>query len=229
MPTSDKIRNSKVARWVVYCFIGMVGLLFIKSLISLYEDFRLGIIEDTIRKNSMEIKRKKASDYVYHNEIDSLMTLEEYPKIIEISELRIIKYPEDKASLNRFIGDVYYYKGDRDSAILKYTKAINVSESYVDAYIDRGLVYMELDSLDLAITDFEFAASRNYIIFLNLGMAQEKKGFLQRAIKSYDSYLKEKPEDLQWKQRRDSLSIKVNKSNYKNEIVEGEYLEYRNP
>lgn len=229
MPKSDKIRNSKITRWIIYCFIFLVGLLFIKSLISLYEDFRLGLIENKIRENEKYIKHKKNTEYIYSNKVDSFLKLEQYQNAIKISELRIKEYPEDKDHITRFIGDIYYYKGDRDSAILKYTEAIDLSELYVNAYIDRGLVYMELDSLDLAISDFEFAASRNYIIFLNLGLAQEKKGFLKKAIRSYDRFLIEKPEDIEWKQRRDSLSIEVNKSDYKNEIGEDEYLQYINP
>lgn len=211
MPKLDELRNSKITRWLVYSFIGIIFLLFIKSLISLYDDFRTSSSSEEMKIYSKWLERKNLTADIYYSNLDSLLKLGLYQKAIRISEFRMKKYPDEKAFITRSIGYVYYYKGDMDSAIIKYTEAISLTNSYVRAYGDRGLVYMELDSLDLAISDFEFAANINCDYYLNLGLAQEKKGLFKNAIYSYDKYLENNPKNINWKYRRDSLTTVINK------------------
>lgn len=211
MPRLDELRNLKITRWIIYSFLGIIGILFIKSLISLYEDFEMGSSRDEMREYSNNLERKIFTENIYYNNIDSLLKLGQCDNAIRISKLRIKKHPEDKAFITRSIGYIYYCKGDMDSAIIKYTEAISLTSSYVSVYGDRGLVYMELDSLDLAIADFEFAANINYDYYLNLGLAQEEKGLIENAIHTYGEYLNHYPADLNYKHRRDSLIVAVKK------------------
>ncbi len=196
-----------MARWFVYGFVGLVGILIIKGFVLLYSNIETSAVQYELNENLKKSERQNISKAIYDKNFDSLIKLGQYQKAISISELRMKKYPDEKAFITRSIGYIYYWQGDIDTAIVKFTEAINLRESYVGAYVDRGLLYMEIDSFDLAITDFEFAANVNYDFYLNLGLAQEKKGLLGCAINSYDKYLENYPENISWKLRRDSLTL----------------------
>ena len=87
-------------------------------------------------------------------------------------------------------------KGDFDSAVADYTKAIEMDPKSPEAFLGRGLAYSNKQSYDLAIADFDKAIElrpKNVAAYANRGAALEKKGDLDRAVTDYDKALEIEP------------------------------------
>src|ERR1044072_1445279 len=85
-------------------------------------------------------------------------------------------------------GDGSLAKGDSDSAIADYSKAIELRSMEPSAYLNRGVAYLGKKSYDLSILDFskaiELEPARS-VAYLNRGNAFEKKGELQKALADF--------------------------------------------
>jgi tetratricopeptide (TPR) repeat protein len=202
----EKIRTLRISKWIIYIFLGIIALFVIDRLIGTYYQIKTVNIEEQTRETLQRQQNKLVSDELYYNKVDSLANLNKHNEAIKLSELRMVKYPDDKAYLTRHIGNIYYHKGDIDSAIIKYTEAISLTNMYISAYVDRGWAYMELDSINLAIKDFDFASSHNWDFYFDLGIAQERKGLLKSAIQSYNKYLEHYPDNQECLIKRDSIN-----------------------
>jgi len=94
------------------------------------------------------------------------------------------------------LGNEHYEKGDFDSAIANYDKAIDLDPTYEKAYYNRGLAYACKEDYDRAISDInrvielkpDFAEA--YYI---LGLAYEYKNMPDNAIEAYNRALKLNP------------------------------------
>jgi TonB family protein len=79
-------------------------------------------------------------------------------------------------------------KGEYDSAVNDYNKAIELNPKDEVAYLNRGRAYHNKTNYDLAIADFDKAIEINpkdLSAYLNRGDAFEKKGSAQQAIGDY--------------------------------------------
>lgn len=211
MSSLEKISTSKMTKWIIYIFLTVLVLFAIDRVIGMFFHFKTIDKQEQIRETSQRQRDKIISDELYYNNIDSLLNLNKHNEAIRLSELRMVVYPDDIAYLTRHVGNIYYDKGDIDSAIIKYTEAIGLTNIYISAYVDRGWAFMELDSLDLAIEDFEFAVSHNWDFYFDLGVAQEKKGIFVDAIDSYNKYLERHPDNQECLTKRDSIKGIINK------------------
>ncbi|HEV7643733.1 MAG TPA: TonB family protein [Pyrinomonadaceae bacterium] len=85
-------------------------------------------------------------------------------------------------------GDGSLAKGDPDSAIADYSKAIELRSMEPSAYLNRGVAYLNKKSYDLSILDFskviELEPARS-VAYLNRGNAFEKKGEIQKALTDF--------------------------------------------
>ena len=70
----------------------------------------------------------------------------------------ILKSP-NKARPNASIGDYYKEHDDLKKALDFYSKALNISSSYIEVYCNRGDVYNKLKLWDKALIDFDKALS----------------------------------------------------------------------
>ena len=77
------------------------------------------------------------------------------------------------------VAGLYYLKGEYDSAIVDYTKAIELNPDYAEAYNNRGVAYHLKKEYDSAIIDFSKAIELNpdyAIAYNNRGRAYGVKG-----------------------------------------------------
>ncbi len=85
-------------------------------------------------------------------------------------------------------GDGSLAKGDPDSAIADYSKAIELRPMETSVYLNRGVAYLGKKSYDLAILDFskviELDPARS-VAYLNRGNTFEKKGEVQKALTDF--------------------------------------------
>lgn len=84
------------------------------------------------------------------------------------------------------MGDVYSRKGDLDSAIKSFSKAIEINPRYADAYHNRGNAYQNKGDIENAIKDYEIAISINPNIWQssqNLAFIYFEKGDFATSLK----------------------------------------------
>jgi tetratricopeptide (TPR) repeat protein len=95
-------------------------------------------------------------------------------------------------------GNVYYYTGRYENAVLDYTQAITLGyEPLAFPYITRGLSYANLDEEERAIEDFDRAIEidpEDAIAYLNRGSTYGALGEHERAIEDFDRAIERDPE-----------------------------------
>lgn len=111
------------------------------------------------------------------------------PKALKYYESGILSDPSSMQALH---AKAYYLQnnGDISKALGIYKQIILTDKSYEDAYLNAGLLYLELDSLDRAFEQFNIltgVAPTNYMGFYMRGVVQEKNGNSNEAKKDYES------------------------------------------
>lgn len=79
-------------------------------------------------------------------------------------------------------------KGDYDSAIADYNKAIELKSAEPSAYLNRGMAHFNKKNYDLAIADYDKVIELNpkdVLAYLNRADSYEKKGDIQKAALDY--------------------------------------------
>lgn len=85
-------------------------------------------------------------------------------------------------------GDSNFVKGDYDSAVINYSKAIDLNPKESSIYLSRGLVYYNRKFYDLAIADYGKAIEidpKEMMAYYYRGDSFEKLGELQKAADDY--------------------------------------------
>jgi CHAT domain-containing protein/tetratricopeptide (TPR) repeat protein len=94
-------------------------------------------------------------------------------------------------------GNLYYDKGDLDSAVAEYTDALKANPKYTAAYNNRGNAYRNKGDLDAAIVDYTAALALNpeyAAAYNNRGNAYSAKGELDLAIADYTTAIRFNPD-----------------------------------
>lgn len=79
-------------------------------------------------------------------------------------------------------------KGDYDSAIADYSKAIELKSGDTSSYLNRGMAYHHKKNYDLAIADYDKVIEldpKDLMAYLNRADSYEKKGDIQKAAVDY--------------------------------------------
>lgn len=113
------------------------------------------------------------------------------PLALKYYESAILSNP---ASMQALHAKAFYLQnhGDIVGAINIYRNIIVTDKTYEDAYLNAGLLYLEVDSLDKAFEQFNLLAGiapTNPMGFYMRGIANEKKGNLNDALRDYESAL----------------------------------------
>ena len=205
------IHNSKIIKWVIFVFIGLIIIGFVSNLIRTYYEQKNRMIINNFKVYVQKEFYKSASYPAFNYCIDSLLISRQYDQAIKLTKIRIENYPEDKPLLVNTIGYIYFEKGDISSAINTYSKAIEICDTLLVAYQNRGWAYLQINKIDLAIKDFIMASKLDIQSLCLLGLALEKKGYYSEAIKSYSTYLKYYPKDDEIRLKMDTLRVKLKK------------------
>ena len=79
-------------------------------------------------------------------------------------------------------------KGDFDSAVADYSKAIELRSMEPSVYLNRGIAHLNKKNYDLSIQDFNKVIEldpKQSTAYLNRGNSFEKKGEIQKALNDY--------------------------------------------
>jgi len=85
-------------------------------------------------------------------------------------------------------GDSFIAKGDFDSAVADYSKAIELRSMEPSVYLNRGIAQSSKKNYDLSILDFSKVIEldpKQSVAYLNRGNSFEKKGEIQKAITDF--------------------------------------------
>jgi tetratricopeptide (TPR) repeat protein len=96
--------------------------------------------------------------------------------------------PPPDFSFYRTRADGYIAKGDLDSAIADYNKAIELRSGEPSVYLNRGTAFLKKNNYDLSIVDFSKVIELNPkepAAYLNRGNSYEKKGEIKKALDDY--------------------------------------------
>lgn len=88
----------------------------------------------------------------------------------------------------QFKGAFYKRTGDYEKAFAVYRDIIVRNPDYADAYFDMGVIYLELDSLQKAYTNFDIATKTDPLFvkaYYWRGVAAEKQGNTTAALADY--------------------------------------------
>ncbi|MXY45974.1 MAG: tetratricopeptide repeat protein [Chloroflexi bacterium] len=101
-------------------------------------------------------------------------------------------------------GDIQYRrglafatKGDYETAIFEYNKAIGLNQDHIDAYYERGRAYSSQGDYDGAIVDFDRAIAldpEHFDAYYQRGLAYANKGDYDRAIDNFDKDIELNPD-----------------------------------
>jgi tetratricopeptide (TPR) repeat protein len=129
------------------------------------------------------------------------------PKALQYYESAILSNPESMQALH---AKAYYLQnhGKIPQAQDLYKQIILKDNTYSDAYLNSGLLYMESDSVDKAFEQFDILTGiepSNYMGFYMRGIVHEKKGRLKEALRDYESAHKLNIEDKQVRKALETL------------------------
>lgn len=86
--------------------------------------------------------------------------------------------------------DASLAKGEVDSALADYSKALEIKADDPTLYVSRGKAHFTKKSFDQSVKDYDKAielAPKTTVAFLNRGASYEKLGDVQKALKDYRS------------------------------------------
>ena len=111
------------------------------------------------------------------------------PKALKYYESAVLSNPNSMEAIH---AKAFYLQnhGGVNQAKDLYRKIIITDKNYSDAYLNLGLLYMSEDSTDKAFEQFNILAGvnpTNYMGFYMRGVANEKKGNKEAALKDYQS------------------------------------------
>jgi tetratricopeptide (TPR) repeat protein len=137
-------------------------------------------------QTAVELDSKLTDAWIYLGE---LYEEKKDPKALQYYNSAILSNPE---SMQAKHAKAFYLQNHKDipGAIELYRNIIMEDKSYTDAYLNSGILYLELDSLDRAYEQFNLmvgVAPTNYLGFYYRGIVNEKKGNKEAALKDYIS------------------------------------------
>jgi len=101
-------------------------------------------------------------------------------------------FPDTAYMAYNHLGFIHAAQGKLDTAILEYSKAIEIHPYYVECYYNLGIVYTQKGMLNEAMETYKNAIRlepKNPQVHNNLGIVYAQKGMLQEALASFEKAL----------------------------------------
>ncbi len=121
----------------------------------------------------------------YENQLNNLEAAKKYYE-------KSIKLNKNSKLVYNNLGYIYFVEKNFNEALLNFNKALLIDNKYVDSYINRGNLKIELADFDGAITDFNKAISlneNNWQAYFNRAIAKTKIQDIQGAITDYNKVI----------------------------------------
>lgn len=103
---------------------------------------------------------------------------------------------EKEAAIHLFKGVAFVDRVKHDQAVKEFTRAIEISPRFVEAYLCRGLSYDVREQYDQAIKDYTKSIEidpRDVTTYLNRGLVYDEKGQYDQAAKDYTKAVEMNP------------------------------------
>ena len=123
---------------------------------------------------------------------------------------------ELNADLRLEKGNVLYFTGNYEYAIIYYGKVLVLFPNNKTAYINRGTAYLKKELYIKAIDDFSKAIEidpENLVSYNKRGFAWEKRGYYNRALEDFNKALNIDPYNMDALNNRGCIWILKGKSN----------------
>jgi len=195
------LRDSTFVKWTIYFLFGIITLWGISQVVGYIFMIKWGF--DEVKHDKIEVLKQDETEFA--QKINALIVNENYDIAILLINNRVLTNPEKITSLFQDLGSIYYIKGDLDSAIICFSKAIGSSDFYPDGYANRGFIYEKQGKLQFAIQDYEIAANDHPVYNYEFGLALEKDEQIQAAYRAYLDYLEYDSSDATILRKVDSL------------------------
>ncbi len=145
-----------------------------------------------------EIEKELADTGADKNLIDSIRAKSHILKISAVVTTPVVTIPKTEPIAAPPPPDFSFYekradaslsKGEFDSALTDYTKAIEMNAASPEAFLGRGMAYANKQSFDLAVADYNKAIElkpKYSAAYENRAESFEKKGEKEKAVADYD-------------------------------------------
>ncbi len=121
--------------------------------------------------------------------LGELYEMEKNPKALQYYESAILSNPKAMEARH---AKAYYLQNNNqiEQAQEIYKEIILLDKYYTAAYLNSGYLYLDMDSLDRAMEQFDLMTTvepTNYLGFYMRGVVHEMKGNKEKALKDYES------------------------------------------
>jgi tetratricopeptide (TPR) repeat protein len=134
------------------------------------------------------------------------------PKALKFYESAILSDPKSMQALH---AKAFYLQNQGDIAGAQniYRNIITTDKNYTDAYLNSGLLYLDMDSIQRAFEQFDLLAGvapTYYMGFYMRGVVNEKKGDKAAALRDYESAFNLNNKDKKVQEALSALKNQIN-------------------
>ncbi len=158
-------------------------------------------------QTAVEMDSKLTDAWIYLGE---LYEAKKDPTAIRYYESAVLSDPSSNQALH---AKAFYLQGHGkiQEAISIYNQIIVKDKTYTDAYLNTGLLYMDIDSMSQALKQFSLMtanAPTNYLGYYYRGIVYEKTGKKEAALKDYESAYRLNGQDPKVQKAMQALKLK---------------------
>ena len=187
-----------------------------------YQQYLRGIIlqdrgndEAALEAFSKAIEIDPNYSFAYGSRSLIYKNLKKYDLALQDINAAVEYSPSPTAYYYRIRGDIWEKSGEKEAALIDYTKAIELDPNYSSAYLYRADLYRNMGKYDLALSDINAAIEKTssptaYHYWLR-GDILEKSGDREGAIGEYSKALEINPKANYIREARRSLYEKMGK------------------
>jgi tetratricopeptide (TPR) repeat protein len=162
--------------WADRCY-NLIGILY----------DRLELDDEAVKYYDRAIFINPTEKVYYNNKLDALRKTRSDPQVLEVALKAVCDRWPDDANAHNALGVFYYEMGDYHSAIVAYTRAIELNPTKAVFFENRGLAYSQLNELEKCEQDYlhSITLDENSEVLNKLGVLSYRREDYQNAIRYY--------------------------------------------